>query len=108
MRATLRKHYGDEEIVELVVVGVIAYFGFLNRWNDTLATELESSPLNFAQCVLSSTGWSAGKHSPQERSQEAAAGNLVRLESFSESIAAHRVSLRPQPNIDSDHLTRLR
>jgi|HubBroStandDraft_6_1064221.scaffolds.fasta_scaffold88798_1 hypothetical protein len=62
----------DVEIVELV--GVIAYFGFLNRWNDTLATELESSPLNFAQCTLSNTGWSAGKHAPQERSQEAAAG----------------------------------
>jgi uncharacterized peroxidase-related enzyme len=61
--ALLRRHYGEEEIVELV--GVIAYFGFLNRWNDTLATELESSPLNFAQCTLSDTGWSAGKHSPQ-------------------------------------------
>ena len=73
--ATLRKHYSDEEIVELV--SVIAYFGFLNRWNDTLATELESSPLNFAECALSNTGWSAGKHSPQERTQEAAAGNAV-------------------------------
>jgi len=73
--ATLRKHYSDEEIVELV--GVIAYFGFLNRWNDTLATELESSPLNFAQCALSNTGWSAGKHSPKERTQEAAAENAV-------------------------------
>jgi uncharacterized peroxidase-related enzyme len=57
----LKKHYSDEEIVELVAV--IAYFGFLNRWNDTMATELESSPLNFAQCTLSATGWSAGKHS---------------------------------------------
>ncbi len=73
--ATLRKHYSDEEIVELV--SVIAYFGFLNRWNDTLATELESSPLNFAQCALCNTGWSAGKHSPKERTQEAAAENAV-------------------------------
>ncbi len=68
----LRRHYSDEEIVELV--SVIAYFGFLNRWNDTLATELEPSPLNFAQCTLSATGWSAGKHAPQGRAQEAAAG----------------------------------
>jgi len=59
--AALRKHYSDEEIVELTAV--IAFYGFLNRWNDTLATELESSPLNFAQCTLSATGWSAGKHS---------------------------------------------
>lgn len=62
--AALRKYFSDEEIVELV--GVIAYFGFLNRWNDTLATELESSPLSFAECTLSATGWSAGKHSPQD------------------------------------------
>jgi len=61
--AALRTHYSDEEIVELM--GVIAYFGFLNRWNDTLATELEPSPLNFAQCALFSTGWAPGKHSKQ-------------------------------------------
>jgi uncharacterized peroxidase-related enzyme len=61
--SALRKHFSDEEIVELV--GVIAYFGFLNRWNDTLATELESSPLNFAQCTLLTTGWAPGKHSGQ-------------------------------------------
>ena len=70
--AKLRAHYSNEEIVELV--GVIAYFGFLNRWNDTLATELESSPLGFAQCALSDAGWSAGKHAPNKRSQDVAAG----------------------------------
>lgn len=59
---TLRKYYDDEEIVELV--GVIAYFGFLNRWNDTLATSLEPSPLGFAQSTLSGTGWAPGKHAP--------------------------------------------
>jgi len=68
----LREYYCDEEIVELV--SVIAYFGFLNRWNDTFATELESSPLGFAKCVLSDTGWSAGKHASQNRSCEAATG----------------------------------
>jgi uncharacterized peroxidase-related enzyme len=76
--AALRKHYGDEEIVELV--SVIAYFGFLNRWNDTLATELESSPLNFAECALSNAGWSAGKHSPHERAQATAAPQSTRRE----------------------------
>lgn len=68
--ATLRQHYSDEEIVELV--GVIAYFGFLNRWNDTLATELEPNPLGFAQRTLAAGGWSAGKHAPQKRASEAA------------------------------------
>jgi uncharacterized peroxidase-related enzyme len=76
--AALRKHYGDEEIVELV--SVIAYFGFLNLWNDTLATELESSPLNFAECALSNAGWSAGKHSPHERAQVTAAPQSTRRE----------------------------
>ena len=61
--ATLQTYYCDEEIVELV--SVIAYFGFLNRWNDTLATELEASPLGFAQCTLAASGWSPGKHSNQ-------------------------------------------
>jgi len=73
--ATLRGYYTDEEIVE--IMSVIAYFGFLNRWNDTFATELESSPLGFAQCILSGTGWSAGKHAAQSRSQKVAAGKAA-------------------------------
>jgi uncharacterized peroxidase-related enzyme len=68
--AELRKHYTDEEIVELV--GVIAYFGFLNRWNDTLATELEPSPLGFAERALSGSGWSAGKHAAKAGAKQAA------------------------------------
>ena len=38
----LKKHYSDDEIVE--IIGVIAMFGFLNRWNSTLQTELEPNP----------------------------------------------------------------
>ena len=68
--AALRAYFSDEEIVE--IVGVIAYFGFLNRWNDTFATELEASPLDFAESVLSGTGWSPGKHNPASRSHESA------------------------------------
>jgi len=56
----LKAHYSEDEIVE--IVGVIALFGFLNRWNDTLATTLEDSPLAFAQAQLSPRGWSVGKH----------------------------------------------
>ena len=35
----LKAHWDDGEIVE--VLGVIALFGFLNRWNDSMATTLE-------------------------------------------------------------------
>lgn len=56
----LRKHWSEEQIVE--IVGVIALFGFLNRWNDTLATPLEDEPLEFAEKHLAAQGWDAGKH----------------------------------------------
>lgn len=56
--ADLRAHFSDDQVVELVAA--IAVFGYLNRWNDTMATTLESSPLAFASTHLS--GWDAGKH----------------------------------------------
>ena len=68
--AELRKHYSDEEIVE--IMAVIAFYGFLNRWNDSLATELETSPLSFAQCTLAASGWSAGKHTREGASTKSA------------------------------------
>lgn len=58
--AALREHFEPPAVVE--IVAVISMFGFLNRWNDTLATELESSPLRFAEERYSTHGWSAGKH----------------------------------------------
>ncbi|MCU1614372.1 MAG: putative carboxymuconolactone decarboxylase [Frankiales bacterium] len=57
----LRRHFDDEQVVE--IVAVIANFGFLNRWNDTMATELERSPLAWAQQHLGEHGWQPGKHS---------------------------------------------
>jgi uncharacterized peroxidase-related enzyme len=56
----LREHFDDDEIVE--IVSVIALFGYLNRWNDTMATTLEQSALAFGEQTLSATGWNAGKH----------------------------------------------
>jgi uncharacterized peroxidase-related enzyme len=35
----LRRHWTDDEIVE--ILGVVALFGYLNRWNDSMATTLE-------------------------------------------------------------------
>lgn len=58
--ADLRKYYTEYQIVE--IVAVISMFGFLNRWNDTLATALEEEPIEFAEKNLSAQGWSVGKH----------------------------------------------
>lgn len=58
--AELKRHYNDTQIVD--IVAVIALFGFLNRFNDTMATELESSPLEAGQRFLAQKGWTVGKH----------------------------------------------
>jgi uncharacterized peroxidase-related enzyme len=56
----LHKHWNEDQIVE--IVSVIAMFGFLNRWNDTLATPLEDEPLEFAETHLAAHGWEPGHH----------------------------------------------
>ena len=57
---TASQFYSQAEITE--IVAVVSAFGFLNRWNDTLATALEDSPLAFAQGHLAQAGWVKGKH----------------------------------------------
>jgi len=56
----LKKHFDEDQIVE--IVGVICLFGWLNRFNDTMATDLEQKPLAFAEAHLSEGGWSVGRH----------------------------------------------
>ena len=56
----LQKHFTPEQIVELVAV--VSLFGFLNRWNDTIATTLEQPALSFASGTLSEKGWRPDKH----------------------------------------------
>lgn len=56
----LRRHFDEPQIVELVAV--CALFGFLNRWNDTMSTTLESVPRSFAEQHLEASGWEVGKH----------------------------------------------
>jgi uncharacterized peroxidase-related enzyme len=58
--ADLRRHYDDEQVIE--IVATLSFLGFLNRWNDTFATPLESVPRAFAQRNLSTSGWTLGKH----------------------------------------------
>ena len=56
----LKKYYPSSDIVQLM--SVIALFGFLNRWNDSLATKLENTPREFAEKSLQATDWEVGKH----------------------------------------------
>lgn len=58
--AELAEHYTENQIVQ--IVATISMFGYLNRWNDTMATTLEPEPLAFATTHLASRGWEVGKH----------------------------------------------
>lgn len=57
--AALNKHFSSGQIIELTAT--ISIFGFLNRWNDSMGTEIEDLPLEFANKHLSAN-WQAGKH----------------------------------------------
>jgi len=54
----LKKHYSEGEIVE--IVGTVSLFGYLNRWNDTMATEAEMVPSNVTKRIFDN--WDEGKH----------------------------------------------
>ncbi len=56
----LKQHYDEGQIVE--IVAAIALFGYLNRWNDTLATTLEVLPTQVAERTIGGAGWEPGKH----------------------------------------------
>ena len=60
-----REHYSDEQIT--AIVAVISMFGYLNRWNDTMGTTLETMPTEFGNRVLTDGGWSPGKHAETTR-----------------------------------------
>ncbi len=56
----LHKYWDEGEIVE--ILGVVALFGFLNRWNDSVGTPLEAAASEFADKHLKPRGWERGKH----------------------------------------------
>ncbi len=56
----LKRYWTGNQIVE--IVATIALFGFLNRWNDTMATPLEEEPIEVAEKFLAPHGWTVGKH----------------------------------------------
>lgn len=56
----MKQHWNENQIVE--ILGAICLYGFLNRWNDSMATSLEEAPKNLGENVLKSGGWTGGKH----------------------------------------------
>jgi uncharacterized peroxidase-related enzyme len=56
----LRLYWDDGEIVE--ILAVVGLFGFLNRWNESMATDLEEVPIAFAGRTIGQHGWEPGKH----------------------------------------------
>ncbi len=57
----LKAHWSDPDIVE--IMAVIALFGYLNRWNDSMGSTLEDLPISRGEKYLKdSTGWTVGKH----------------------------------------------
>ncbi len=56
----MRKHWDDGEIVE--ILGVVSLFGYLNRWNDSMGTQLEDGAIESGEKYLAKEGWSVGKH----------------------------------------------
>ncbi len=60
MIGEMRQHFSDDEIVELLAC--VSVMGFMNRWNDTLATTLEDAPRDSAERTIGKSGWTAGRH----------------------------------------------
>jgi len=54
----LAQHYDEAEIVE--IVATISLFGYLNRWNDTMATQVELVPAQVTKRAM--PDWHEGKH----------------------------------------------
>ena len=56
----LHEHWTEDEIVEML--GVISLFGYLNRWNDSMGTTLESDAIESGNQYLGKHGFEVGKH----------------------------------------------
>ena len=56
----MRQHFTNIQIIE--ILAVIAVGGYLNRWNDTIATVTDQESIDFADQVLRQVGWDPGKH----------------------------------------------
>ena len=60
MEEELKQYWSEDDIIEMM--GVIALFGYLNRWNDVMGTSLEDDAIESANQYLKEKGWDIGKH----------------------------------------------
>ena len=56
----MSEYWAEGQVVE--ILAVVALYGFLNRWNDSLATTLEEPSQTVTEEILGSKGWDVGKH----------------------------------------------
>ena len=64
------EYFSDTQIIE--ILAVIAVGGYLNRWNDTIATVTDQESIDFANEVLRPVGWEPGKHVGADKEQRKA------------------------------------
>jgi len=67
--AALRRHFTDAEVRTLM--GVVAVSGFMNRYNDSLATVTDAASSTWAAEHLSPLGWDIGKHVGRDEERRA-------------------------------------
>jgi len=56
----MKRYWNENQIVE--ILAVVGVYGFLNRWNDSMATRLEAPPTELGDSYLAQGGWTGGKH----------------------------------------------
>lgn len=65
--AAVREHFSDAEARTLIAVTALG--GFMNRYNDTLATVTDAESRDWAETHLSGMGWNIGKHLGESHEQ---------------------------------------
>jgi alkylhydroperoxidase family enzyme len=60
LMARMKRHWTEGQIVE--IAATVAFFGFMNRWNDSMATPLEEEPVEVGEKHLAAHGWTVGMH----------------------------------------------
>nr|WP_321245415.1 carboxymuconolactone decarboxylase family protein [uncultured Psychroserpens sp.] len=60
IKKNLYAHWNEGEIVEML--GVISLFGYLNRWNDSMGTDIEDGAVESGNQYLGKHGFEVGKH----------------------------------------------
>lgn len=55
LMADLKSHFSDDEVTE--IVGVIAFYGFINRWNNTMATDMDDYLMDSFETYVKGRDW---------------------------------------------------